>query len=165
MRTMIRVLAMTLALVAVLALVGCDSGIAFDTLREKYEALGYVYSEEAPEVDEKLEYSVLPEIQEALAASDLECKAHYFSKEFEYGGNGKIKATAWFVLLEYDSAKTVKAVIEETEGIGAILRDQVENQIESWNYSYDRLVREKYIIFPIHCPRDMAQEMMDTLQS
>lgn len=165
MRTVIRVLAMTLALVAVLALVGCDKGIAFDTLREKYEELGYVYSAEAPSNGETWEQYLLSDVQKALETDDAGCRAHYFSKEFEFGGNGKVKGTAWFVLLEYDSAKTVKAVIEETEGIGAILRDQVENQIATWEYSYDRLVRDQYIVIPLYCSGDQAQEILDTLQS
>jgi hypothetical protein len=165
MKAIMRVLVMALALVAVMALVGCGNRIGFDTLREKYEALGYVYSDEAPEIDEKLEHSVLPKIQAAMETDDMEFQAHYFSKEFLIGENVKIKGTAWLVILEYDSAEAVKTVIEQTEGVGAILRDQVENQLESWNYSYDRLVRDRYIVFPVSCPREMAQEMLDTLQS
>jgi len=165
MRAMMRVLAMALALVAVVTLVGCGDDLAFDTLRQRYEDLEYVYAEQAPEIDEKLKYSVLPKIQAAMEADDVEFRAHYFSKEFLIGENVKIKGTAWLVILEYDSAEAVKTVMEQTEGVGAILRDQVENQLESWNYSYDRLVRDRYIVFPVSCPREMAQEMLDTLQS
>lgn len=166
MKKTVHIAAMMLALVLVLVLVGCDKGIAFDALREKYEEAGCVYSVQEPEMDVTLEYG-LTKLQEALEASDFECKVHYFSKEGEVGPEDgpQIKVTGWFVILEYDSAKTVKKVTEQTEGVGAILRDQIEKKLPGWNFSYDTMTRDKYIFIPLSCPQGLANGAIEIFQS